>query len=183
MKLLMKKEWKLVVTPVPLLFLLLSALVLVPSYPYYVTFFYNALGIFLMLQAARENRDVYYMALLPVTKRDVVRARFSTVVTLQLLQIAACIPFMLLRRGYAQINNPVDLGKPFVVSSVVLFLAIVLLETLDHVVPYMKTVCESYAPADLVRQLLVLLGGVAVYALVTYLTFRTSAARFEQVDL
>ena len=209
MKLLMKKEWKLVVTPVPLLFLLLSALVLVPSYPYYVTFFYNALGIFLMLQAARENRDVYYMALLPVTKRDVVRARFSTVVTLQLLQIAACIPFMLLRRGYAQINNPVgieanlallmglfnltflpmhykngyDLGKPFVVSSVVLFLAIVLLEMLDHVVPYMKTVCESYAPADLVRQLPVLLGGVAVYALVTYLAFRTSAARFEQVDL
>ncbi len=195
--------------------MLLSALVLVPSYPYYVTFFYNALGIFLMLQAARENRDVYYMALLPVTKRDVVRARFSTVVTLQLLQIAACIPFMLLRRGYAQINNPVgieanlaflgfgfvlmglfnltflpmhykngyDLGKPFVVSSVVLFLAIVLLETLDHVVPYMKTVCESYAPADLVRQLPVLLGGVAVYALVTYLAFRTSAARFEQVDL
>ena len=109
MKLLMKKEWKLVVTPVPLLFLLLSALVLVPSYPYYVTFFYNALGIFLMLQAARENRDVYYMALLPVTKRDVVRARFSTVVTLQLLQIAACIPFMLLRRSYAQINNPVGI--------------------------------------------------------------------------
>ena len=51
MKLLIKKEWKLTVTPVPLLFLLLSALVLVPSYPYYVTFFYNALGIFLMLQA------------------------------------------------------------------------------------------------------------------------------------
>ena len=54
---------------------------------------------------------------------------------------------------------------------------------LDHVVPYMKTVCESYAPADLVRQLPVLLGGVAVYALVTYLAFRTSAARFEQADL
>ena len=34
MKLLMKKEWKLVVTPVPLLFVLLSALLLVPSYPY-----------------------------------------------------------------------------------------------------------------------------------------------------
>ena len=47
MKLLIKKEWKLTVTPVPLLFLLLSALVLVPSYPYYVTFFYNALGILL----------------------------------------------------------------------------------------------------------------------------------------
>ena len=177
MKLLIKKEWKLTVTPVPLLFLLLSALVLVPSYPYYVTFFYNALGIFLMLQAARENRDVYYMALLPLTKRDLVRARFSTIVTLQLLQALVCVPFMLLRRGYAEINNPVgieanlaflgfgfmlmglfdlvflpmhykngyDLGKPFVISSIVLFFAIVLLEALDHIVPYMKTVCESYA--------------------------------------
>lgn len=89
--------------------LLLSALVLVPSYPYYVTFFYNALGIFLMLQAARENRDVYYMALLPLTKRDLVRARFSTIVTLQLLQALVCVPFMLLRRGYAEINNPVGI--------------------------------------------------------------------------
>ena len=177
MRALQWKEWRLSMSPVPLLFLLLSALVLVPSYPYYVTFFYNALGIFLMLQAARENRDVYYMALLPLTKRDLVRARFSTIVTLQLLQALVCVPFMLLRRGYAEINNPVgieanlaflgfgfmlmglfdlvflpmhykngyDLGKPFVVSSVVLFLAIVLLETLDHVVPYMKTVSSNSA--------------------------------------
>ena len=43
---LLKKEWKLVMMPVPLLFLLLSALVLVPNYPYYVTFFYTTLGIF-----------------------------------------------------------------------------------------------------------------------------------------
>ena len=215
MKLLMKKEWKLVVTPVPLLFLLLSALVLVPSYPYYVTFFYNALGIFLMLQAARENRDVYYMALLPVTKRDVVRARFSTVVTLQLLQIAACIPFMLLRRSYAQINNPVgieanlaflgfgfvlmglfnltflpmhykngyDLGKPFLLSAIYQFVFIAAAETLSHIVPYLNTVCQSYAAADQLKQLPLLLAGAAVYALVTYLAFRTSAARFEQVDL
>ena len=215
MKLLMKKEWKLTVTPVPLLFLLLSGLVLVPSYPYYVTFFYNALGIFLMLQAARENRDVYYMALLPLTKRDLVKARFSTIITLQLLQIIVCIPFMLIRRIYAEINNPVgieanlaflgfgfvlmglfdlvflpmhykngyDLGKPFVVSSIVLFFAIVLLEALDHIVPYMKTVCESYASADLVRQLPVLFGGMAVYALETWLAYRTSCRRFEAVDL
>lgn len=91
-------------------------------------------------------------------------ARFSTIVTLQLLQALVCVPFMLLRRGYAEINNPVgieanlaflgfgfmlmglfdlvflpmhykngyDLGKPFVISSIVLFFAIVLLEALDH---------------------------------------------------
>ena len=215
MKQLIKKEWRLTVTPVPLLFLLLSGLVLVPSYPYYVTFFYHSLGVFLMLQAARENRDVYYMALLPLAKRDLVKARVSTIVTLQLLQALVCVPFMLLRASYGQLKNPVgieanlaflgfgfvlmglfdlvflpmhykngyDLGKPFVVSSVVLFLAIVLLETLDHILPYMKTVCESYAPADLVRQLPVLLGGMAIYALAVWLAYRKSAARFEAVDL
>ena len=215
MKTLMKKEWMLAMTPVPLLFLLLSGLVLVPSYPYYVTFFYNSLGIFLLLQAARENRDLYYMAILPIAKRDMVRARFSTVVTLQLLQILACAPFLCIRAGYAHINNPVgieanlaflgfgfvlmglfdliflpmhykngyDLGKPFVLASAAQFLVIGVLETLDHIVPYMKTVCESYAPADLVRQLPVLLGGMAVYALMVLLAFRTSVRRFETVDL
>ena len=60
---------------------------------------------------------------------------------------------------------------------------IVLLEALDHIVPYMKTVCESYASADLARQLPVLLGGMAVYALEVWLAYRKSAARFEKVDL
>lgn len=53
----------------------------------------------------------------------------------------------------------------------------------NHIVPYMKTVCESYASADLVRQLPVLLGGMAVYALEVWLAYRSSAARFEKVDL
>lgn len=215
MRQLIKKEWRLVVTPVPLLFLALSALVLVPSYPYYVTFFYNSLGIFLMLQAARENRDVYYMALLPLGKRAYVKARFSTVVGLQLLQALACVPFMLLRWRYAEINNPVgieanwaflgfgfvlmglfdvvflplhyknayDLGKPFVWASIAQFFAIVALEVLDHVVPFMQTVCESCVPADRVRQLPILLGGLAAYALLVMLAYRRSARRFSQVDL
>lgn len=56
---LLKKEWKLVMMPVPLLFLLLSALVLVPNYPYYVTFFYTTLGIFLMMQFAARKPGTF----------------------------------------------------------------------------------------------------------------------------
>ena len=78
MKALMKKEWRLAMMPVPLLFLALSALVLVPNYPYYVTFFYTTLGIFLFFQAARENRDIAYMLLLPVKKQQMVYARVWT---------------------------------------------------------------------------------------------------------
>lgn len=212
---LLKKEWKLVMMPVPLLFLLLSALVLVPNYPYYVTFFYTTLGIFLMMQSARENRDLYYMALLPVTKREMVRARFLLVLSVEALQVLVCVPFMLLRASYGSVKNAVgieanvaflglslvllglfnriffpmhyknayDLGKPFVVASVVEFFYIVLAEVCDHVIPYMKTVCESYALRDQLRQWPVLLGGAAVFALLTMAAERSSVRRFEQVDL
>ncbi len=215
MKHLIRKEWELVVTPVPLLFLLLSALLLIPSYPYFVTFFYSFLGIFLMMQAARENKDLAFSMLLPLPKRAMVTARFSTVVTLQLLQLLACVPFAMIRASYGHIPNPVgfeanvsffgvgllilglynvtffpmhyktgyDLGKPFVLSAVWQFLFIAVAETLSHIVPYLNTVCQSYAPADQLRQLPLLLAGIAVYAGLTDLAWRRSVKRFEVVDL
>ena len=214
MKALMYKEWKLAMSPVPLLFLCLSALLLVPNYPYYVTFFYSSLGIFLWMQSLRENRDLAYIMLLPVTKRDVVRARLLTACTLQLLQALACVPFMLLRARFGANNavgieanvaflglgfvlmglfnliffplhyrNAYDLGKPFVLASIAEFFYLVLAETLDHIVPYMKTVCESYAPADQLRQLPVFFGGLLVYALLSLLALRRSELRFLQTDL
>ena len=215
MKALQYKEWRLGMSPVPLLFLLLSGLILIPNYPYYVTFFYNGLGIFMLMQSLRENRDTAYMMLLPVTKAQMVRARFRTVVQLELLQILACVPFMVLRARYGHLNNAVgieanaaflglglvqmglfnlvffpmhyrngyDIGKPFVAASIAELFYIAAAETCDHVIPYMKTVCESYAIADQLRQLPVLLGGAAVYAGLTALALRSSVRRFERVDL
>ena len=212
---LFKKEWKLVMMPVPLLFQLLSGLVLIPNYPYYVTFFYTTLGIFLMMQSARENRDLYYMALLPVTKREMVKARFSLVLTIEAMQVLVCLPFMLLRASYGEVKNAVgieanvaflgfslvllglfnriffpmhyknayDLGKPFVISSITLALGMVILETLQHVLPYLKDVCDSYEAADQLRQLPVLLGGLLVFALLTCRSFSVSVRRFENADL
>ena len=85
MRALQYKEWKLAMSPVPFFFLALSGLLLIPNYPYYVTFFYNGLGIFMLMQSLRENRDTAYLMLLPVTKAEMVRARFRTVVQLELL--------------------------------------------------------------------------------------------------
>ena len=212
---LLRKEWKLVMMPVPLLFLLLSGLVLIPNYPYYVTFFYTTLGIFLMLQSARENRDLYYMALLPITKREMVKARFSLVLSVEGLQMLFCVPFLLLRASYGTLKNAVgieanvaflglslvllglfnriffpmhyknayDLGKPFVVSSAAMAVCIFVLEGLQHVLPYFSTVCDSYAPDDQLRQLPVLLGGAAIFALLTLRSYHFSVSRFENADL
>ena len=169
----------------------------------------------MLMQSLRENRDTAYLMLLPVTKAEMVRARFRTVVQLELLQVLACVPFMALRASCGHLNNAVgieantaflglglvqmglfnlvffpmhyknayDLGKPFVAASVVEFFYIVLAEVCDHVIPYMKTVCESYALRDQLRQWPVLLGGAVVFALLTMAAERSSARRFEKVDL
>ena len=215
MKALQSKNWRLAMSPVPLLFLLLSGLILIPNCPYYVTFFYNSLGIFMWMQSLRENRDTAYMMLLPVTKAEMVRARLRTVVQLELLQLLACVPFMVLRASYGHLNNAVgieanaaflglglvqmglfnlvffpmhyrnayDLGKPFLAASAAELFYIVLVEACDHVIPYMKTVCESYALSDQLRQWPMLLGGVALFALLTWAAERSSVRRFEKVDL
>ena len=49
MKALLQKELRLAMHPAALLFLALSALLIIPNYPYYVTFFYTTLGIFFYL--------------------------------------------------------------------------------------------------------------------------------------
>jgi len=92
---LLKKELSLCLHPAAVSFLLLAALMLVPNYPYYVTFFYTTLGIFFVCLSARENQDLTYMMLLPVKKRDAVKARFAHVLLLELAQLllaAAMLP-------------------------------------------------------------------------------------------
>ena len=215
MKQLIYKEWTLVMTPVPLMFLALSGLLLIPSYPYFVTFFYTSLGLFLMMQSARENNDLAFGMLLPVPKQAMVTARFTTVITLQLLQLLVCVPFAAIRARYGHIANPVgfeanvsffgaglmllalfnltffpmhykngyDLGKPFLLSAIYQFLFIAVAETLSHIVPYLNTVCQSYAPADQLRQLPLLAAGAIIYAAGTYFAWRISVRRFARLEL
>ena len=93
MKNLLYKEFRLAIHPSVYIFFVLTALLLVPSYPYYVSFFYLMLGIFLTFKTNRAENDIFYSALLPVRKGDVVRARVLTVALLELANILIAIPF------------------------------------------------------------------------------------------
>ena len=93
MKNLMRKELVLAMHPASMLFLLLSAMLLIPNYPYYVICFYTCLGTFFICLTGRENRDIEFTALLPVRKTDLVRARVFTVMLMQLAQLVIAVPF------------------------------------------------------------------------------------------
>lgn len=94
---LVKKEFALSVHPTGLIFLALSAMLLIPNYPYYVMFFYTGLGLFFTCLTGRENHDIDYMLLLPLRKRDVVTARFVSTLILEGAQLIMTIVFALLR--------------------------------------------------------------------------------------
>ena len=96
MKALLFKELKLALHPTTYLFLAIGAMLMIPSYPYYVAFVYTCLGIFFIFLTSRENKDILFTASLPVRKRDVVKSRIITVATIEVLQLVIGIPFAII---------------------------------------------------------------------------------------
>lgn len=215
MRQLLRKEFTLSFFPLPYCFLLLAGLLLIPNYPYFVTFFYTTLGVMFLFQYNRENRDIAYMMTLPVRKQEMVLSRLLQVVVIELLQLVVCLPFMAIRGLYAHLNNQVgfeaniaflglgavmlglfnlvflpgfykngySVGIPFLKSSIVSAVYLCVMEVSLRVVPYFARYCDSMAPADQVRQIPVLAAGLAVYALLTWLSYRISVRRFDRLDL
>lgn len=117
MKNLLYKEFTLAAHPTIYLFLLFDMMLLIPSYPYYVAFIYTALSVFLVFLTGRENRDIFYTAMLPVRKRDIVRARCLLIAIIELAQVVLAIPFAVLT---VQIN-PIGFNKAGIEANVAFF--------------------------------------------------------------
>ena len=109
MKNLLKKEFALAMHPTAPVFLMLSAMLLIPNYPYYVVFFYTGLAVFFTCLNGRENHDIAYTVQLPVAKRDVVKARIAFVLILEGAQMVIAVPFALLRQSFPMPGNEVGM--------------------------------------------------------------------------
>ena len=106
---LLYKEIRLVAHPTSIVFAFLGCLVLVPSYPYSVIFMFGCLAPYITFLNARETNDVWYTAVLSVTKRESVLGKCLLVVFFQLFQLLFSVPFVLLRNILNIANNPVGL--------------------------------------------------------------------------
>lgn len=97
MRELIKKEFTLAAAPLTYIFLAFGLMTMIPGYPILVCGFFMCLGILYTFQFSREYNDVLYTALLPVKKRDVVKARFFFVMCIQLAGVLVCGLLTLLR--------------------------------------------------------------------------------------
>ncbi len=90
------KELKLTINPFTYLFLLLAALMIIPSYPYFVSVFYFFMALQVNFNLMKEGRDMEFTSTLPVARKDIVRAKFFTVILTEVLQLIVAVPFALI---------------------------------------------------------------------------------------
>ena len=212
MKLLFK-ELALAAHPSSFVFALMGCLVIVPAYPYSAIFLFGCLAPYLAFLNARETNDLWFTALLPVSRRDSVRGKCLLAVCLQLFQLSISIPFAILRRSLGIENNPVGLDvtlawygfalAAYAAFDLVFFavyfksgykagkaflLAVPLLVAVmaaAEIAAHIPALqwMDSAAPEQMRRQAPVFLAGAACYAILLPLAYKISACRFESVDL
>ena len=210
---LLYKEMRLAAHPTSIVFAFLGCLVLVPSYPYSVVFMFGCLAPYITFLNARETNDVWYTAVLPITKRESVLGKCLLVVSFQLFQLLFSIPFAILRDAMNMANNPVGLdatiawyGFGFFLYAVfdLLFLTafyksgykagkafilaaipmVILMAAIEAAAHIPALVwMDSRQPEHLRMQLPILLVGMVSYGALVPFAYRISAKRFEKVDL
>ena len=81
------KECKLSASPLSFLFILFGLMFFLPGYPVLCGVFFVTLGIFQSYQNAREANDLVFSALLPISKRDVVKGKYLFTAAIELCGI------------------------------------------------------------------------------------------------
>lgn len=109
MKNLIIKEFKLSLHPTTFIFLSFAAMLLIPGYPYLVSYFYMCMSIFFICLTARETKDADFTVLLPVRKRDCVKARIFTASAMEAGQVILSVPFIAIKSALMPLPNPVGM--------------------------------------------------------------------------
>ena len=84
MRSILMKEMRLSASLLSFLFIPFGLMFLLPGYPILCGVFFVTLGIFQSFQNAREANDMVFSALLPISKRDVVKGKYLFTCTIEL---------------------------------------------------------------------------------------------------
>ncbi len=95
MRNILRKEMKLSASPLAYFFILFGLMFFLPGYPELCGAFFVTLGLFQSFQYAREANDIVFSALLPISKKDVVKGKYLFVCFIEtcslILMLAAAL--------------------------------------------------------------------------------------------
>jgi hypothetical protein len=129
MKKLLHKEFCFTALPLTYIFLMFALMTLIPGYPILVGSFFVSLGIFQTFQSAREQNDILYTVLMPVSKKDAAIARYLFVICIQLLYLllSALLTFIcmtVLKNASPYLSNPMMNANPAYLGYILLAFAL-----------------------------------------------------------
>ena len=115
MKNLLYKEFALTIHPLFYLVALLGALVLIPSWPYFIAMMYFMfISVPNIFMTARAHNDITFSVMLPVRKRDIVGARVMSIIVLELIHIIVAAVFAIIGAAiYDKGNDLLDANAAF----------------------------------------------------------------------
>jgi len=212
MKNLLYKEFHLAIHPLFYLILLFGALLLIPQWIFFLAmmyfFFILVPNVFTM---GKAQNDIMFSVLLPVPKRDVVKARVMSIVLLEVLQIVVAAIFGVIHmRVYSVKNFLMDPNFAFfgftfmmyALFNIVFFpmfyktadkvgiptivaniVAILFASAVEFGVLLVPALKELDGMWNVGAQLWILAGGIVLFVLANIAAYRISARRFERVDL
>ena len=129
MKQLLKKEFTFTALPLCYLFLLFSGMTMIPGYPIAMDSFFLCLALFQSMQSRREQNDLSYTLLLPVSKKQVVRANYLFCIGLQMLFFLLCAILTVIRMQFLSLaavyteNAMMNANPAYLANILLVFLA------------------------------------------------------------
>lgn len=114
MKSLLYKEFRLAMHPLCYVFALVFPLMeLIPNFPLFIGTLYIIPGftiLFLGANKGKQSNDLFYSALLPIRKKDIVKARLMSVMAMEivaLVMMAIIFPFkLMIERNMPEVTSP-----------------------------------------------------------------------------
>lgn len=210
---LLYKELRLAAHPTLYFFIFLGFLVIVPSYPFGLIFFFGSLAPFITFLFGRETCDNYYTALLPIKKTDVVKGKCLLVVFVQILQLIISVPIAILRAYLPIGENVVGIEAniayygfgltTFAIFNFIFFtqfyktaykvgksfiiaiIPVIVCIFIMELLSHVPTIywLDSIDPEYLIRQIPILIIGIIVYTVGIICTYFLAEKRFAKVDL
>ncbi len=203
MKNLLKKELKLCLHPLVFVILLTPFITFVDVYPHMLTYLYMTIGVFMISLKCRENNDILYSLTLPITRKDVVKARIMMVNLIQLISVVLTTAVAIFKASALQTlagalifhgiwnliyfsiyyRNPQKIGAAFTVSLIPALAVMVCDAVVLKMVPVLRDNLLTPDPANIIPKLLFLFVGVAVYIGGNLLTYKIGSRKFEKLDI
>lgn len=125
MKNMLIKEFCLAASPLSFIFLSFAFMTFIPGYPILCGGFFVCLGIFQSFQHSRENGDISYSLLLPISKADIVKARYMSVIILEaialvLMTAVTALRMTVLSEAAVYVQNVMMPANPVFLSFVLM---------------------------------------------------------------